>query len=85
VRYARTSRGYNQTDFAAKVGVDQSTISALESGRAPISEKSLERVAVGLDTTVRVLLQEWLDGTGDADDLPATDVPGRLVGPHEDP
>jgi transcriptional regulator with XRE-family HTH domain len=68
---ARTLRGLNQTQLAAKSGLDASSLSHFESGTRKPSFENLKRLAGALDVTTDYLL-----GRSDTPDASAT--AGRL-------
>ena len=60
VRNARLRRGIKQTEAARRLGMAQSNLSRLESGRDAIGEDKLLAIARAYDTTLRQLLLEEL-------------------------
>lgn len=57
IRTLRQAKGLNQTELAAKVGVDQSTISDIETKDTAFSVIVLMRLADALETTEAMILR----------------------------
>ncbi len=56
LRKAREAKGLSQTEAAPKIGISQSTLSGLESGRQGVAEDTLIRVARGYGLTLSEML-----------------------------
>lgn len=60
IREARTMRGWTQAELAARVGIDHTGISHLESGRREnVQIDTLMRLADALEVTPQWLLKPW--------------------------
>lgn len=83
LRALRIRRGWRQVDLAARVGVSQSTISAIERGRlAGVSVATLERVAAALGARLNVSIQwrgEQLDRLLDEAHAALVEIAVRLL------
>ena len=60
LKSARLYAGHSQVELAAKCSVPQSSVAAWETGRRPIGEATLEKVAHALNVTVETLLYREL-------------------------
>lgn len=83
LRALRIRLGWRQADLAARVGVSQSTISAIERGRlAAVSVATLERVAAALGARLNVSVQwrgEQLDRLLDEAHAALVEIAVRLL------
>lgn len=61
LRRAREAKGLSQTEAAQKIGITQSTLSGLESGRQGVAEDTAIRVARGYGMTLREMLAIGLE------------------------
>ncbi len=59
VKYLRIERGLSQTDLAYKIGKDQPSINRLERGRINPSILFLIEIAIGLDISVKDILDDF--------------------------
>lgn len=60
IRVARETRGVSQAELAKRLGIKQPSISGMESGKSPLSEATLEKVADALAIDVPTLLREGI-------------------------
>lgn len=61
IRYARILSSISQEELANKMNINQSYISAIESGNKPISLNRLEKIAKILGVKPYILLKEDLE------------------------
>ena len=57
IRAAREAAGISQVELARRMGMDQSAINRIESGRRAVSEPTMWRVATALGLSMAELVQ----------------------------
>ena len=55
IRDLRRALGLNQTDFAGKLGLTQTTLSMMENGKSPITDKNVKLICSTFNVN-----EEWL-------------------------
>ena len=63
LRSVREARGLSMRAAAKQIGIAQSTLSEIESGRGGVNEDTLIKIAAGYGMTLRELLLEGLAAT----------------------
>ncbi|HFI0634663.1 TPA: helix-turn-helix domain-containing protein [Streptococcus suis] len=58
IKELRSNTHLSQEKFAAKIGLDRTYYSSVESGKRNISLKNIEKIAKGFDITISELFSE---------------------------
>lgn len=66
LKHAREKRGLSQSRLAQLCGVTAPAVSQWESGKRPIFETTIEKLAEALETTVAAILADGLVADGEA-------------------
>ncbi|MCA1920226.1 MAG: helix-turn-helix domain-containing protein [Flavobacterium piscis] len=60
IRRHRIEQGLNQTELAAKIGLDSGGLSKVENGKKEIKENKLELLAKALNISIKELKEQYL-------------------------
>lgn len=59
IKKNRNQRGFTQTQFAAKIGIDTAAVSKIENGKTVLSEERLPALAEVFDMDLKILKEEY--------------------------
>lgn len=60
LRRLRVEKGLNQTELAAKIGLDSGGLSKVENGKKELNDNRLELLATALDVDIEVIKEQYL-------------------------